>query len=1762
MASSTVVDDGVKLAGKKFADSLQNDLRTLSNEAKKKHQPVKEAAEAGIARIRNLLTKNDDIISALQRDSPEILQPFILGCDTKNPKVVQVCVAGIQRLIAHGALSPSSADKVVACLWTLMEIGVEEVKLLQTILLLLNSGDGVKGDALAKALALCLRLHVAKDSTTVNAASATVRQLVSLVFERVADEDRLSEGRVRTVDDINVEELKVCSAAPPKSLEPCAADAYMLFQDLVQLINADRPFWLVGLVEMSRSLGLELLEELLTTFDAVFSKHKEQSFLLKERVCPLIIKLFSPNIKHRGSGALLGVSSATGTSASSASNATAGSSASERPCFAISVRLLRIVSVLIHKYHAFLATECEIFLSLVVKFLEPDKPSWQRALALGVLHRMMVSPQLVQSFCHFYDSKPHSTKILRDIVNALGAYVQTLFVSPSSAGQSIAGTNQTQVQGMPPSLLGGLPMGPGVTPQPAFIYHGVWIPISVSFPAGTTKSAYLDLLDKTDVGQVPDSYGVSLAFACLLDVVRSVTLAVEGPSASPPSAPSTQLSPTEMTSVDSNESKKSSASSVSLVAWDSISSPPSTELKEQLVESTWCGLLAAFCLLLEASTDESASESILKAMQSYVCLAGSLDMTTARDAFVTALCKASLPPYYTLTVLSDQPYSSSSDYGGVVPGSSASYPSSMTSMPNASQPNTAAANAAGNNLAQYLVAESEYRPQVVAVGTPLLTSSLQSGGNQGSVVLTTKNLQCMRSILVLAHCHGTILGNAWHLVLTTLQHLVWILGLKPATGGSLKAGRANEGPNTVLTTAVLADLPVLSVMLSRLFESSQYLDDVALHHLVDALCRLSQESMELAYTNREPSLFAVAKLLETGLVNLPRLEVLWRPLTNHLLEVSRHPHVKMREWGVEAITTLVKDALARRVKPASGGSDDEIKADMALCLLILAPIRELSHVPHLDVRQRQLDCVLQVLHNNGESLVEGWPVLLEVIAALSDNHGENLVRSAFQCLQLVVTDFLPTMPSSCLLPCIDTVAHFGLQSQELNVSLSAVGLLWNVADHLHQNRDQISEMLESAEAGGPDVRFPGTARVVGQNIVDQHSSKLLPFERLWMSLYSWLSELCVDPRSAVRKSAGQTLFSTVNAHGSILRRETWQSLVWKVLFPLLDRVRSLSGTASSDKMDLGGNILIHHSRNTAQKQWAETQVLVLAGVARVFAAKRELLQTLGDFARAWALLLEFIEAGALGRNDEVSLAALKSFQEILLAVKTEGSSQPSETSSPEEAAMWTAAWKVWYKIGSECAKPVQNSTPPSQGFLTALVQIFPPLYRLVRSRFVASDLQKLSTVMHELIAVPILGEAAFVLLTAADGSLTPLQEAILQSVEVLRKTALSGGDGNNLRMALPQLMTLLLSFSECACRSPAKPASTSADANKDKNKNSNSVDSGRATPVYWAAAAFVPFAEKALEMAIGLYVKTADWKIVIEASVFRDLIKTLRLPLSLKYSCPSLSTWKLAIQSLFTVLSIGLPVARKHEKEFVSSWLELSSTLEEFLFSKSTPPSSRTLEEAQADEAIDCKVVQVIRDEILARSATMPKEFILKIVSLLDRGSIHSAGSLSIEPESVGRLREEFARLCFETLLQYSFVHAGGVRPLPPTASAGKEFKDGGNAEATGRLAVTALLHRFKEVISKYVQDEKLGGKCPLPRHRTAEMAFVLKAASTLTVALKKAPSKSVSNEVWRQLIDMYPPLVECTTSSSPQVALALKEALSEYHDLMRPPSGHVTNGV
>lgn len=106
------------------------------------------------------------------------------------------------------------------------------------------------------------------------------------------------------------------------------------------------------------------------------------------------------------------------------------------------------------------------------------------------------------------------------------------------------------------------------------------------------------------------------------------------------------------------------------------------------------------------------------------------------------------------------------------------------------------------------------------------------------------------------------------------------------------------------------------------------------------------------------------------------------------------------------------------------------------------------------------------------------------------------------------------------------------------------------------------------------------------------NSSLAVFDTVWMLLFKRLSDLCINEHSAIRKSAAQTLFSTLSAHGSLLEQATWQAVLWQVLFTVLKKVQQSVMSASSSTLSSSSSpsIMIHHSRDTAQKQWNETQV--------------------------------------------------------------------------------------------------------------------------------------------------------------------------------------------------------------------------------------------------------------------------------------------------------------------------------------------------------------------------------------------------------------------------------------------------------------------------------------------------------------------------------------------------------------------------------------------
>ncbi|RVE48352.1 hypothetical protein evm_007012 [Chilo suppressalis] len=1596
---------------KKFMEVLQNDFKTLSLETKKKYPQIREACDEAIEKL-SLASNNPQ--ASLYGVVNQILYPLVQGCESKDLKIIKFCLGTIQRLIAQQGIDAKGARHVVDCLYNLGQAGVLELKLLQTAALLMTTSDLVHGDTLARTMVLCMRMvpvSESRDVSTSHAAAATVRQLAALVFERALAE---ADGTLK----VNPADIRPqTNSKAPKDLKPCAVDAYLILQDIIQLINGDSAHWLVGISEVPKTFGLELLDTVLTDFSPIFFKIPEFRFLLKEHVCALIIRLFSPNVKYRAAFTSPHIPGAGGPPSGPGSGAGPAGGAAERPHFPVTMRLLRLVSIIIHKYHAVLVTECEIFLSLTIKFLDPDKPLWQRALALEVLHKMTIQPKLLQSFCECYDMRPHATNIFQDVVNALGAYVQSLFVA--SQVNTPAGAS-------------------GIPQQSGFYWKGVWLPLCVTFEPGTAKSVYIEMLDRNEAPTIQDGYGISVAYACLMEIIRSIAITVEGQeyfrlqelyedgqnetddkevnSNKNGVSQKDSEKKTENSEITNNGHNGEADQNSNVVQKIDEEQDKEMQLKLQLLKSSWCGLVWGLSVLAEASIGEL--ENILRAIQTLARVSGKVGHAVGRDACISALCRAALPAQYCVPAL------------GALP------------CPWRREPPPPP--------------DPDYRHQVVWVGTPLPSASLPTGQQQSFVMVTSRHVTAMKALLCAAQRDGDTIQQAWLPVLTTLQHLVWILGLKPSTGGSMKASRSSADANAVMSTsAVMADLPgqqipvaeslgvmsALSAMLSRVFESSKNLDDVALHHLIDALCKLSNEAMELAYSNREPSLFAVAKLLETGLANMHRIEVMWRPITNHLLEVCQHPHIRMREWGVEAITYLVQAAFQYH-------HNNPHLVTEARQRLLLEPLSELCAVRHGDVRARQLECAARLLHSLGDQLGAAWPLMMEIISAISTHHSEQLIRSAFQCAQVVAGDLLGCAGPRCLRRVLSAAAAFASQTKELNISLTAVGLMWNISDYLYHNRDKLVVALAKDAAVCPEV---------------PNHAELPPLDKLWMCLYIRLSELCTEPRAPVRRAASQTLFSCIGAHGTLLSKPAWRALLG-VLFPMLGEVQKQSNIASSEKVDTGEHILIHHTRNTAQKQWAETQVLTLSGVSRVFHSRFQLLTTVGDFNRSWAALLDYITDFALRRSHEVSVAALKSFQEVVSAAGR--ASESAEVNSALYRRVWASAWTAWGNIASatgnqspvtEDGKPVE-AYAPSLNFLTTLVQIFPLIFQHIRPTFTAADVQKLGECLSNVCRIEPTSSTLDGIGTAAPVSLHALHCLDTVHKEALVRHELLAG----MFSALSQLGT--------ACsRAPPAPARCLAAA----------AALYRAVPV--PASPHVP----ALLQSLHAAVQNCNADKRRRASEAAD---------------EGMQIASLLLQ----VLATSLPLAREEPEGYKEFWETLPTVLETFMFEPPVGGSRHARE-----------LVSLVRDEVLRASPRVPAAHVRSVLALLRRGGAHAQPALPTQNEQELREREEFARTCFETLLQFSMLE--DIDSLTELES------------DTDPLAIVALLDRFQEVISRYTTDED--NPEPLPRHQLSEISFVLKAIATLTESMKKAPPGKVDALAWQKLIGLYPELIQLAAS-------------------------------
>lgn len=136
-----------------------------------------------------------------------------------------------------------------------------QLKVLQTLLPLIGTYTEINGDLVSDVFQICFKLSESKFPAVSNTAAATIRQLVVLVFEKVAVEDE-----------------KIGSALESSGSRPALHDAIVLLQDLCSLFTGE-PGTFLKLSSLPKQLILELLESMFTNHKTLVQGVRRHRYL-------------------------------------------------------------------------------------------------------------------------------------------------------------------------------------------------------------------------------------------------------------------------------------------------------------------------------------------------------------------------------------------------------------------------------------------------------------------------------------------------------------------------------------------------------------------------------------------------------------------------------------------------------------------------------------------------------------------------------------------------------------------------------------------------------------------------------------------------------------------------------------------------------------------------------------------------------------------------------------------------------------------------------------------------------------------------------------------------------------------------------------------------------------------------------------------------------------------------------------------------------------------------------------------------------------------------------------------------------------------------------------------------------------------------------------------------------------------------------------------------------------------------------------------
>ncbi|THX90037.1 hypothetical protein D6D05_00832 [Aureobasidium pullulans] len=1629
--------------------ALQAELTSLAQEAKRKNPEIRTAAEKSLQDLKSLPSTSEQQLAADLSRRPTFIDPFLLACNTRNAKYAGSAAVCLQRLVIIRGLPKSRLKDVLDAFNACTSLGLDiQLKVLQALpALAQNYSDDLKGDHLAAALQVCAALQNVKAATVSGVAAATLQQLVVSVFDRVAVEDEAGD-KVPIV-------TRISGGDGPIALKEAAYDAYRVFLDICFATEGQNTRF-VRFSSLSAASGLELMGACLGSHPKIFASHPEQTDILRTVVMPHLIRVIS-----------------------------------ERQAFSVTLRALRVASFIIRRHLQAMPDECEVVLGLLTHMIDSEATSWKRAMCMEVFRLVYTEPSLAVQIYLQYDAKEGKRSIVRDNIAS--------FVKISTEKPSVIGLGQHSTV---PTDQARDTIAEQVAMEAAGGVAGVIVPTSnsgetnvpgISTRWSVPKTQCMDQLDKTDPPALPETYIYSLVLECLNGLSENLAKVVlpltvqhdgsrhrKGPEQISDDEADDSEEHTTSPQRTRNRKKRSQSYRSRTVPLNPLSTDESTEAVRiraiaRLVEECWPALLATYSTFLNASLDNDYYRALIRSYQRFVQVSGLLRLSTARDAFLTTLGKAAVPPSIVTSSMSAVS-SPTTETSGVY-----SNGKGLLSV------ESFATQASGNDRSRRASYDPASRP-----------------------TLSTRNLLCLRALLNVAIAIGPTLESSFNIVFETLLQ----------AGVVLNASQAKS-------TGIGPEISAVEGAVLRLLESTADYPNDSFLHVLTTLCKLLDgrtEGLPSSPVQAKPPpvtrrisslpgittdialstqdyLFVLTRIKDLAEHNVARFasyassESGWAILVNRIIDLTIATNIP-DDARLLATDILARCSVAVAEASTSEESDDAAVAQKMVLSSLNSLVYQLYEQGHdlanidIEIHNKVLDSVRAVLEKSGEALSAGWDIILAIIGSVFDSedaekHETNqtidkegwlrlsssfmapyLGRSAFGVMQLVCSDFLAPLPQACLSPLVEILFHFASQTSDLNISLTAITLFWDVSDFLV--KQEVVSGLNELTSGIAEERL-----VLGHERIVTKSKESRPAQ--WVLLMYRLTDIIADERSEVRNSAFQTLLRIFKNHSTDFSNPAWQLAIETLLFKILRENAEQQKSLRSGKASIDAIIGLD-----------STSREIIGDIATLLVGQFDQMASLDSFDRLWSDLMEIFETLSSFRSSVINAAIYNALSTLLVAFR-------SDKHNLDQAVARTES--LWSSDIPDCSADVKGQTAAQDQYI-AYVNCGRSIYDLVKKSTTAERLDKLVQNMVNCVKSSTGGAYS------TDVNLsTALQQKVLEHLRALH---------GNIELVSS---TLVYAASQLV--------SLPFDASQHKTKSN---------------LTFVALSKSSMDWLVELTTTSLAKSDMFHSGAVAEALEDLVTPMRLKYrwtqSGKAPAPWQKATTASLAIIEKTLKqmeelnMAKEMKTRIWSAIVNIAHAIMHADIEEASPqPTPETVEK---DEVFDCestKRLKAVMTQALG-SPEIPDEvrqlytsslFDASLIHSVERGDVPRDGDRlqNLHSLRLGRvrdpepsLREDMAYLCFNELI------------LLVAESDPSQVK-------LSQAAAAHLVLRFALPIKAYIADQPLRGSMPQPLSQVEELLFCLTEIEKLRCAPEAmAERDGVSRTGQKAHLELLYPLV------------------------------------